>query len=556
MLADKFGDLYQSVPYDVSEMNTFKSEINKHINHNDNVSSTTISVEEVEKTLKSIKYSKDIMSDHFKYGTNKLFQCIASLLTSMVKHGFSQKRFTESTIMPIPKNMRKSLYDSNNYRSIALGSILCKVLDHIVMFKYPDVLGTSDMQFGFKPQHSTNLCTFVLNEVVQYYANNNTPVNGIFLDASKAFDKVHYIKLFKLLLKKGMCPVMVRFLLNSYTNQSMSVKWKNEKSKEFNICNGVKQGGVLSPILFSIYFDELLYRLEESGVGCYVGNKFLGALAYADDVVLLAPTTTAANVMLEVAQKFASDYNVTFNATKTKHVLFNDDNTNNVNVKIGSANIQAISAETHLGNTVGKNYNNVNIKNSIKSFNSRVNGLLANFSHCDINIKYKLFKTYCMPLYGSQLWDISHLDTNYFFVTWRKAIRKILRVPYNTHCALLPYICRDLPVDTQIHSRTLKFLNNIFKCSKNNNCVKTALNLMLDGSKSSISNSVSLLCKKYNVDRFNICVLVNPSRYIVDTNLECIALSIREMIDVRDNRAACVLTREEATNWVNALCTQ
>jgi len=54
-----------------------------------------------------------------------------------------------------------------------------------------------------------------------------------------------------------------------------------------NAINGVKQGGVLSPVLFCIYLDNLLVRLSRSGVGCFIGETFVGALAYADDIVLV-----------------------------------------------------------------------------------------------------------------------------------------------------------------------------------------------------------------------------------------------------------------------------
>ena len=56
-----------------------------------------------------------------------------------------------------------------------------------------------------------------------------------------------------------------------------------------NIFNGVKQGGVLSPVLFTVYLDELLLRLRESRMGCHIENVFCGALSYADDIILLAP---------------------------------------------------------------------------------------------------------------------------------------------------------------------------------------------------------------------------------------------------------------------------
>jgi len=60
----------------------------------------------------------------------------------------------------------------------------------------------------------------------------------------------------------------------------------------FSAVNRVKQGGVLSPVLYCVYIDDLLLALSISSVGCYIGNNFVGALAYADAIVLIAPTAT------------------------------------------------------------------------------------------------------------------------------------------------------------------------------------------------------------------------------------------------------------------------
>ena len=61
------------------------------------------------------------------------------------------------------------------------------------------------------------------------------------------------------------------------------------ESRWFIANNGVKQGGVLSPVLFCVYIDGLLMSLYRAGLGCYISHMFVGALAYADDLVLLAP---------------------------------------------------------------------------------------------------------------------------------------------------------------------------------------------------------------------------------------------------------------------------
>ena len=93
----------------------------------------------------------------------------------------------------------------------------------------------------------------------------------------------------------------------------MRVKWSGTTSSTFSTSNGVKQGGVLSPIPFNVYLDELIKMLSEQGLGRHLRGQFVGSFIYADDVTLLAPTSTALNVMLETCSNFAQCYDLQFN---------------------------------------------------------------------------------------------------------------------------------------------------------------------------------------------------------------------------------------------------
>ena len=154
-------------------------------------------------------------------------------------------------------------------------------------------------------------------EVIGYYNVNKSSV-----DASKAFDRVNYCRLVAELLKRNICPLLLRLLLFMYTRQSLRVMWGNTVSSEFTVSNGVKQGEVLSSILFAIYTDGLLKRLEETGVGCHMGSRFTGALVYADDITLLAPCKSALSVLVSVCEKYASEFDILFNGSKSKLLLF------------------------------------------------------------------------------------------------------------------------------------------------------------------------------------------------------------------------------------------
>ncbi len=129
-----------------------------------------------------------------------------------------------------------------------------------------------------------------MNETISYYNFHKTNVHILMPDASKAFDRVKYCKLFNELLNRNVSPLILRLLSVIYTNQTLQVKRKSIAGSGFSVLNGVNQGGVLSPVLFGVYIDSLLNRLSKSGVGCYMGNKFMGAVSFAVDIKLLTPT--------------------------------------------------------------------------------------------------------------------------------------------------------------------------------------------------------------------------------------------------------------------------
>ena len=109
---------------------------------------------------------------------------------------------------------------------------------------------SSNLQFSLKPKHSTVMCTAAMREIVSHYTSRSSRVYMCALDATKAFDKVNFPKVFHLLLKRNVPSVILIIVLDMYTRQSIKARWNGTNSCPINVSNGVRQGGVLSPHSF------------------------------------------------------------------------------------------------------------------------------------------------------------------------------------------------------------------------------------------------------------------------------------------------------------------
>jgi hypothetical protein len=172
-------------------------------------------------------------------------------------------------------------------------------------------------QFSFKAKHGTDQCIFVLKEVIDFYASCSSPVYLCFMDSSKAFDRVNHYCLFDKLLRRGVPPIAVRLLCTWFSSQSFIVRWSSVLSESFTVSNGVRQGGVLSPVLFNVFMNDLSIKLQSQNSGCSFNGIMLNHLFYADDSVLIAPSPTALQNLISVCQEYAMDNDIKYNTLKT-----------------------------------------------------------------------------------------------------------------------------------------------------------------------------------------------------------------------------------------------
>ena len=138
----------------------------------------------------------------------------------------------------------------------------------------------------------------------------------------KAFDRLNYWLLFDKLLTKHVPLFIIKLLCFWYTHQTMFVRWGDTISTQFTVANGVKQGGVISPILFNVYMDDLSTALNSSGIGGYLGRAFINHLCYADDLCIITLSSSGMQQLLNICQSYAIKQQLLYNGSKSFTLCF------------------------------------------------------------------------------------------------------------------------------------------------------------------------------------------------------------------------------------------
>ena len=563
LFKNNYDNLYNCVSFDENEMINLKNDINKMISEKsgegfDNCS-VVVHPEEVKNAINKLKCGKTdaslpLRSDNLIFSSDICHGHLSLLFTMMLKHGFSPMGMLIGTMVPIPKGRYTDLANSKNFRAITISSLLGKLLDLIVLSKEEQNLITNDLQFGFKSGASTTMCTTMVRETISYYVNRGSNVYSLVLDATKAFDRVNYCKLFRILLSRNICPFICRLLLNMYINQKLRVRWGNAYSDEFTVTNGVKQGGVISPILYCVYIDGLISELIKSNVGCFMGGAYAGIFYYADDLKTLAPSVRAMRTMLSICLNYAERYDVKFN-DKSQLIVYKSkvDDIPVPTVKINGAELQAVESVMHLGHILNEHIFECDASKCVKDFNVQTNLFLSDFKNASSFIRNYLFFKYCTSFYGSQFLPIyNNRIMNSLYVAWRMAVRRVWRIPWTSHSILLPHITGTMPPDLTFAKRSISFIN--FLLNSNNKTVKMITGMGLYSRHSIIGKNFKYLTARYELNSNNV---LNVWNNMCNEQLNQIRISeqIKELCSVRDSYQPHFLSRPQLKVMIDHICT-
>ena len=368
---------------------------------------------EVKDAIKKLKENKSsgedmISAEHIKFASDRLIPLISICFTSCFVHGYLPSSLLTVVLVPIIKNKAGNVNAIDNYRPVALSNIFSKILEFIILERIECYLITSGNQFGFKKKHGTDMCIYTLKEAIHLYTSMKGCVFTCFLDASKAFDRVNHSLLFEKLAKRGIPIYILRILTYWYENQRLCVRWGETISEFFKVTNGVRQGSILSSYFFNVYVDDLSVRLNDLKIGCMVGALIINHLLYADDLVLISPSSRGLHTLLQVCEEYGINNDIIFNANKSAIICFKPKIHINFTIPEFVLNNSVVPIEKnfkYLGHHLcDSGSDKLDIEQQRKKIFVQGNSLLRKFFMCTLEVKIKLFETFCSPLYTAHLW--------------------------------------------------------------------------------------------------------------------------------------------------------
>ncbi|KAL4098550.1 hypothetical protein QTP88_023137 [Uroleucon formosanum] len=415
--------------------------------------------EEIEQAVSKLKNNKapgsdEITAEMLKLSGDKGVKILWKLCNEVWTTGVWPEDWAESIFIPLHK--KGSTEDCSNYRTISLISHASKVLLNVIhtRLRYYVDSQIPPEQAGFLKGRETREQILNIRQLIEKSREFDQPLVMCFIDYNKTFDCVQWRKLWIVMQEMGVPEHIIHLIKNLYTKSKAVIRAQNAVSDQFQPTKGIRQGCILSPILFNIYSEAVLREsLQEWNGGAVIGGRKINNLRFTDDTTLCTKSELEMSQLIKRVEEASNKYGLTINKSKTKVMVIDRagvlSHTNVLNT------YQKVNEFTYLVSIVQTDDGSSReIKRRVTLRRESVSRLTPIWTdnHISRNSKLRLLKalTFSVMLYGSETWTL-------------KRMLRIFWMERRTNCSILAMLNIKIKLAVVCKQRILRFFGHIIR---------------------------------------------------------------------------------------------
>ena len=395
--------------------------------------------QELGETIRKLKNGKAPGHDKL---TTEMFKHMGEPGTKMLLNIYTRTWMEEiiphdwkiALIVPVHKKGDKS--DCRNYRGITLLSTAMKIYETIIDKKLRAITENTleEAQSGFRRGRSAQDHIFTIKQTIEKVAREGREVYLGFIDLEKAFDSVPREKLWKVLEERGINQKLLRVIKNVYNNNENRVIQQSKMSEPFTTHEGLRQGGGLSPCLFTIFFDQIIKKCTTKVKKLNVGYRNLNPIsisegAFADDVVIMAEREKDLQYNMEIWNAELQKYGMKINKTKTKVMVISEER-KKIQITLDDIEIEQVKHYKYLGVEMqegGRQDMEINdrMEKTLKLYHL-MNKNFVSKREVSKKTKINVYKAMYRPIltYGCESWVLTERDKSRIQAVEMKYLRR------------------------------------------------------------------------------------------------------------------------------------
>jgi hypothetical protein len=424
-----------------------------------------------------------------KYGKVALLNHLYELLCLCWEQGYVPQDLRDARIVTLYKR-KGDRSDCNNYRGISLLNVIGKVFARVALERLQTLASRvyPESQHGFRSGRSTTDMIFSLRQLQEKCREQRTPLYVAFIDLTKAFDMVSRSGLFKLLQKIGCPPHLLAIIKAFHLNTHSTISFNGATSRSFPVQSGVKQGCVLAPTLFGIFFSMLLqYAFKDCRQGVFIHSRTDGSLfniarlraknkvrkvliremLFADDAALVSHSEDGLQQLVTRLSNACQEFGLAISLDKTKVMAHNVDNA--PAISINGHNLENVDEFTYLGSTVSST---LSLEAEVNKRIGKAVGVMARLNQrvwrnpcLTTKTKLRVYRACVLGtlLYGSETWTTYANQEKKLNSFHLRCLRRILRIQRHDNIPNTEVLDRaNMPSMMGIlHERRLRWLGHV-----------------------------------------------------------------------------------------------